>query len=342
MGEQEEKRAAGGPEGERAGGRAERLAELLGAALDLMDGGMVVLDAQDLVTFWNLAATGITGYRREGLLGKPCPPGLYRMDTHHSVEVHAHAEAQAPVHGHFTTGQTNLYSTDSHRVEAQTRPVLIELCHQQGHTLPAMLRRLPLRDAFGARIGTLLRFHPVEDSDRLPHGETGEGVGVEHSQADLEDRLDVAYRDWSANAVPFGLLWITVDQGGKLRKTHGRDACEAMLQAMEKTLKHGLKPTEILGRWGDSEFLVVSHERTAEMLTSHAQHLAGLARTADFRWWGDRVSLTVSIGSAHAVEGEKLSCLLMLAQKAMQNSAFAGGNRVTDDHNLRGPECSQL
>jgi chemotaxis protein MotA len=28
--------------------------------------------------------------------------------------------------------------------------------------------------------------------------------------------------------------------------------------------------------------------------------LAGLARTADFRWWGDRVSLTVSIGAAQA------------------------------------------
>ena len=28
--------------------------------------------------------------------------------------------------------------------------------------------------------------------------------------------------------------------------------------------------------------------------------LAGLARTADFRWWGDRVSLTVSVGVAMA------------------------------------------
>ena len=28
-----------------------------------------------------------------------------------------------------------------------------------------------------------------------------------------------------------------------------------------------------------------------EMLAAHAQMLAGLARTADFRWWGDRLSL---------------------------------------------------
>ena len=55
-----------------------------------------------------------------------------------------------------------------------------------------------------------------------------------------------------------------------------------------------------MGRWGDDEFLIVAHERSAEMLASHAQTLAGLARTADFRWWGDRVSLTVSIGAAQA------------------------------------------
>jgi diguanylate cyclase (GGDEF)-like protein/PAS domain S-box-containing protein len=332
MDEASEKRTAMG---------AERLAELLGASLDLMDGGMVVLDEQERVVFWNEAATRISGYAREALLGKPCPEGFYRMDAQHLGELQAHAESQVPLHGHFVTSQVSLYSGESPKAAQPVRPALVELRHRQGHTLPAMLRRLPLRDAFGGRFGTLLRFHPVEDADRLPHGETGEGVGVEHSQADMEDRLDEAWREWSANAVPFGLLWIMVDQGAKLRKTHGRDACEAMLQVVETTLKHGLKPTEILGRWGDAEFLVLSHERTAEMLFAHAQQLAGLARTADFRWWGDRVSLTVSVGVAIAAGSERLSGLLGTAQKAMQGSIFAGGNRVTGDPNPRGRECSQ-
>jgi diguanylate cyclase (GGDEF)-like protein len=276
------------------------------------------------------------------LLGKPCPEGFYRMDAQHLGEIQAHDEAQAAVHGHFTTSRTNLFSAESQRDDEPERPVLVELRHQQGHTLPAMLRRLPLRDSFGARFGTLLRFHPVEDADRLPHGQTGDGVGVEHSQADLEDRLDDAYREWSANAVPFGLMWITVDQAERLRKTHGRDACEAMLEAMRKALKHALRPTEILGRWGDNEFLALSHERSEEMLLAHAQKLAGIARTTDFRWWGDRVSLTVSIGAAQAVAGEKLSVLMSLTQKAMADSVFAGGNRVTGSHNARGQACSQL
>ena len=90
-----------------------------------------------------------------------------------------------------------------------------------------------------------------------------------------------------------------------MRKTHGAGACEAMLEKIERALANGLRPAEELGRWGEDEFLVISHERTAEMLAAHAQTLAGLARTADFRWWGDRVSLTVSIGAAQATSRTK-------------------------------------
>jgi diguanylate cyclase (GGDEF)-like protein len=116
-----------------------------------------------------------------------------------------------------------------------------------------------------------------------------------------------------------------------------------MLRIMEQTLTRGLRPTEVLGRWGDDEFLVVSLERTEAMPIEHAERLAGLARTAEFRWWGDRVSLTLSIGAAHmdcgnGTKTESSWLLLERARQAMQASVEAGGNRVT---HAREGECSQ-
>jgi len=84
-----------------------------------------------------------------------------------------------------------------------------------------------------------------------------------------------------------------------------------------------------LGRWGEDEFLVISHERTADMLATHAQALAGFTRTTDFRWWGDRISLTVSIGAARAESGETLARLRERAKTAMRASFHAGGNHIT-------------
>jgi PAS domain S-box-containing protein len=98
---------------------------------------------------------------------------------------------------------------------------------------------------------------------------------------------------------------------------------------------------EEMGRWGTDEFLVIAHERTGEMLAAHARTLAGLARTADFRWWGDRVQLTVSVGACQADPGEgaALAEVLKRAQKAMEASIHAGGNTITQASGRK--TCSQ-
>jgi diguanylate cyclase (GGDEF)-like protein len=104
-----------------------------------------------------------------------------------------------------------------------------------------------------------------------------------------------------------------------------------MIEKVQRAIAQGIRSTELFGRWGDDEFLVVSHEHTPEMLAAHAQVLAGLARTADFRWWGDRISITVSIGAAQASRevDEGLAQLLERAQEAMEASTRVGGNRIT-------------
>jgi diguanylate cyclase (GGDEF)-like protein len=315
--------------------------EMLEAALDLMDEGVALLDEKSNIIFWNKGASALTGYHAADLLSRPCPKDLYLIDAQHLERSEAAINARAHACDHPETlgfaGAIAGYSDGPKAAHAPTdnaafldRPALVAMHHHLGHTVPAMLRKVPLRDSLGGRIGAALLFYPVEETDALPHGESGEGAGVERSQANLEDRLDSAHHQWVTNCVPFGILWITVDQAANLRKTHGRDACEAMLRIVEQTLLRGLKPAEIIGRWGNDEFLVISHERTFELLGEHAHRLNGLARTADFRWWGDRVNLTISIGTSNAHEGDTLQALLTRAQHAQQESIRAGGNHVTE------------
>jgi diguanylate cyclase (GGDEF)-like protein len=318
--------------------------EMLEATLDLLDEGVALLDDHAAIVLWNKAATLLTGRQPIHLVSRPCPPDLYQINEHHlhQAELDAHTESHA-FSGHiagYTASTPLAHNTDPTRF--LDKPTLVDLKHHLGHTIPAMLRKLPLRDPLGARIGAALFFHAVEDADVLPHGDSGEGVGVERGQADMEDRLDQAQHQWLTNRVPFGLLWLTVDQAAVLRRTHGREACESMLTIVRQTLIRGLRPTEIIGRWGDDEFLILSHERSENLLLDDAHRLAGLARTAEFRWWGDRISLTVSIGAALIGddcpgEQETLSTLLKRTQQAMHASLYSGGNHVTK---AKGQECS--
>jgi len=186
-----------------------------------------------------------------------------------------------------------------------------------------------MRDGMGERIGLAAVFHPAKSVDELPHGECSEGSEVEASQAEFEDRLQAAWEDFHQGGESFGVLWLTVDQAHDMRRTHGSRACDGMLEKVERVLANGLRPAERMGRWGNDEYLILSHEPTPEMLAAHAQVLAGLARTADFHWWGDRVSVTVSIGAAQADRGGSLGGLLERAKAAMSTSFHAGGNQIT-------------
>jgi diguanylate cyclase (GGDEF)-like protein/PAS domain S-box-containing protein len=282
--------------------------ELLESALDSLPAGIALFGMEGEVVFWSHAAEAITGYASGELLGQAIPEAL---------------EPLAPERLRMGDVQPG--------AEAQTgRGALVKARHKLGHEMQAIARVLVLRDGLGARIGTTAVFHPAESLDALPHGESGANEAVGKSQADIEERLQIEFEDFERGGPPFSVLWITVDQAQELRKTHGASACEAMLEKVQRAMAQGLRPTEEAGRWGDDEFLILSHERTPEMLAVHAQTLAGLARTADFRWWGDRVSLTVSIGVAQACHGhdEGLAQLLERAQKGMESSIHAGGNCI--------------
>jgi PAS domain S-box-containing protein/diguanylate cyclase (GGDEF)-like protein len=280
--------------------------ELLEATLDSLPDGIALLGGEGLVAFWNPAAEAITGYTAVSLLGRPLPEPLEPLLQF----------SMRP--GDEVLGKAT-----------QVRGSLTRVRHKLGQDVPMIARIQVLRDGLGGRIGTAVVFHPAESLDALPHGETGGDQTVQASQTDLEERLGSVFEDFTQGGQSFGLLWITVDQAHGLRKTHGAGACEAMLEKVARTLIHGLRPGEEMGRWGEDEFLVISHERTPEMLAAHAKVLAGLARTADFRWWGDRVSLTVSIGAAQSEPAETLAQLLGRAQAAMLSSIHAGGNQIT-------------
>lgn len=286
-------------------------AELVEAALEVYSEGLALLDRDDRVLFWNRAAESMTGYPGAQVLGRPLPGPLAGLTS-------------CPV---WEAGTEN---------ESPVRGTVVHAQHLRGHDLPAVVRRLVLRNDLFERIGTAAVFHCGEQTAALPHGTTSDGMEVKQSQADVQERLEMEYQASLHGGAPLGVLWITVDQAYELRKTHGARACEAMMETVERTLSNCLLGGEEIGRWGDDEFLVVAREGAGEVLFNRARSLAGVARTADFRWWGDRVSITLSVGLAIAEGDENLPGLVERARLAMETSVHAGGNHVTVAPGRRG------
>lgn len=277
-------------------------AELVEAALEVYREGLAVLDQEERVVFWNRAAETITGYPVAHVLGRQIPAPLDAL-------------AQCPV-----GDPDNRFKLRGPVVHAQ---------HLRGHDLPLTTRRVVLRDGLGERIGSAAIFHCADQSAALAQPEEADGADSAEGQTDLRERLEQEYERWQDGGEPLAILWIKADQGSGLRKTHGVRAWEAMLEAVERTLANALLSGEELGNWSGDEFLLMTRSGSAEVLAKRAQALAGLARTTDFRWWGDRISVTVSVGVAAVEHGEPLPELLKRARQAMEDSVYSGGNHVT-------------
>jgi diguanylate cyclase (GGDEF)-like protein/PAS domain S-box-containing protein len=280
---------------------------LLETALDSMPDGVVIFDREDCVAFWSGAAEAITGYTAAELHCNALPSSLKQL----LLESAPHSGLQ------LTNAVRQIHGTQVHAR------------HKSGHEFPVIIRTLTLHDNAGEIIGRTVLFHPVDRLDALPHGEIGEDLAIVSCRTEFEERLHAEYEDFERGGQPLGIYWILVDQAQDLHKTHGVAACHAMLDKVQHALASGLRPGEELARWGEGEFLVLIRERTSEMLTRHARTLASLARTAEFRWWGDRVSLTVSVGAAQANRRQSLQTLLERAREAMERSLREGGNGVT-------------
>lgn len=283
--------------------------ELLEAALDNLPDGVGLLGREGEVMFWNQAAQSITGYTAIELVGRQIPEDLEPLlGSGGSVE---HEEPQVRL--------------TCHR-RCMERPR-----HKFGHVVPVIANILALDNELGERIGSAVLFHPVENQDALPQNQASDAACMNSAGSDLLEHLHIGFDDFMRGGAPLGVVHISIDQAQELHKTHGAPACEAMLEKVYRALAHGLRPGEEIGYWANDGFLVIAHERSAEMLLNHAQTLVGLARTADFRWWGDRISLTVSAGAAQAgsESEEGVMYLLRRATQAMESSIREGGNRAT-------------
>jgi GGDEF domain-containing protein len=277
-------------------------AELVEAALEVYREGLAVLDEEERVVFWNRAAETITGYPVARVLGKMLPGPLEAL-------------SQCPV-------------ADAD-VRFAHRGPLVHAQHLRGFDLPLATRRIVLRDGLGERIGSAAVFHCLEQSAALAQPGEGDVAEPTEGQTDLRERLEEEYERWRDGGERLAILWIKADQGLELRRTHGARAWEAMLDAVERTLANALLSGEELGSWSGDEFVLVTRPGPDDILAKRAQALAGLARTTDFRWWGDRISITVSVGGAAVQDGEPLPELLKRARQAMEDSAYSGGNHVT-------------
>jgi two-component system, cell cycle response regulator len=292
---------------------------LLRLVLESLPLGICVVNRDYKIVFWSEGAEKQTGYLRQDVVGRSC-----RGDVlwHCDVEGNAMEATAIPLiatlrEGRAAAGQVSLRLKD-------------------GQFVPVRIQTVPLREDGGSLIGAAEIFEPISAHNRpnrrqknlSAYGCMDTLTGVfNHGimQAHLKESLTLH----QTYPIPFCVMCFSIDQIGELQKRYGQAGVDAALRSVAQTLESALRPTDFLGRWLDQEFIAIVIECRESDVTSVGERLARMVRSTGIPWWGDKIHVTVSVGATPVCPDDTMGSIVGRAERALQDSLIAGGNRVT-------------
>jgi diguanylate cyclase (GGDEF)-like protein len=224
---------------------------------------------------------------------------------------------------------------------------LIAWCLLEGFTIAAALRlltALPDSDPlyyYGLPISMVaasilvalgvadrLRAQRVALSEAERRAQTDPLTGVLNRRS-LIERLEAACSRARARGLPIALLFIDLDHFKQINDSFGHPAGDACLRAIIDPIHAELRQSDVIGRYGGEEFVVILSSADAAAATPIAQRI--LERVAEVRveGFGAPIRVTCSIGIATSdtlgIWGEPL---LAQADAAVYVAKRSGRNQI--------------
>ncbi len=128
--------------------------------------------------------------------------------------------------------------------------------------------------------------------------------------------------------LPLSVLMIDVDNFKPINDTHGHSTGDLVLRTVVQTMKNELRSTDVMGRIGGDEFLVVLPTLGADGALATAQRLHHSVSTATVDLQVRGIAVTISLGLASYRPDEEAHQLLARADKALYNAKEKGRNRI--------------
>jgi diguanylate cyclase (GGDEF)-like protein len=176
-------------------------------------------------------------------------------------------------------------------------------------------------------------------ADRLREQRAALSAAERHAQIDaltgvlnrrsLIERLDAACLRARARGLPISLLFIDLDHFKEINDSFGHLAGDACLAAIIPPIQAELRQSDVIGRYGGEEFVVILSSADAAAAHPIAQRILERVASVRVEGFGQPIALTCSIGVATSdtlgVWGEHL---IARADAAVYAAKRSGRNRV--------------
>jgi len=269
---------------------------LFRTAVEELPVGVVIVDREKRIRFWNRGAEHIIGHLAHDVVG--------RMFTDHIAEA-------CDQNGQSLYGEN--YAVTATLRDGQPHQINAFYLHKQGHRVAVKVHSQAIMKHGDLVEAALVLFeealHSRESSDASRFGFLDAVTGVPAHRL-TRAFLGEAMANMEESRRGFGLVRIRVLGLDEFRSKHGPQSIAPFLRATANTLRQSLEPATFLGRWGEDEFIAVLPSANPVATAGAAESVWGLVTHSEVRWWGDRFPVQAVVMHTVAQPGDKLEKLL--------------------------------
>ncbi len=125
----------------------------------------------------------------------------------------------------------------------------------------------------------------------------------------------------------FGVIVINIDGLKDINDKHGREVGNSLMKEMADLFMHNVRYLDTVGRWSDTEYLVVCPETDMQNILVAARHLQMLIEKSKFFFVG---SATASFGVTSSKRDDTLEDVMKRGYQALALAKTNGKNRVEE------------
>ncbi|MCB5261831.1 MAG: sensor domain-containing diguanylate cyclase [Candidatus Cloacimonetes bacterium] len=143
----------------------------------------------------------------------------------------------------------------------------------------------------------------------------------------LEEAIETEIRRSSRSKKGLGVAMCDIDNFKIVNDTYGHDCGDIVLVQLAKVLRSNIRISDIVGRWGGEEFLLVLPETTVKGAMGVIERIRKAVSEMRINCSEKEINLTISLGMSYQSENPQRESIVAEADKALYRAKKDGKNR---------------
>ncbi len=286
--------------------------------LDHLSEGVYIVNLERKIFYWNQPAAAITGFSAEEVVHFHC---------YNNILDHRDENMQPLCQGGCALSWALEKGTPIEKS--------VFLRHKEGHRIPVEIKVAPVLDGDGGVVGAVEIFSDASAHFRLEqiNKQLRRMIRVDlltripNRRAILE-ALEREFQRYRRYGTPFSVIFVDIDHFKQVNDGFGHVAGDKTLRWFAGEISRRLRKSDIMGRYGGEEFLILLPATGSPQAVKTAEDLRADIEAAPCPATEKR--LTASFGVTGIREGDSVESLLERVDAALYSSKREGRNRVTE------------